>query len=61
VLELWEIPDGLLLTEATVFPRTKQGSAAGLLRPADGRARSIEEMNQAIEDEVRARHERGRY
>ncbi len=61
VLEVRETPEGLLLAPAAVFPPTPQGAAFGALKLADGRVLSIEDMERAIELEVRARHERGRY
>ena len=61
VLEVQETPEGLLLKPAPLFPRTEPGAAFGMLRPPDGRARTIEEMNEGIVDEVLARHARGRY
>ena len=62
VLEVRETADGLLLKAASLFPATELDQVAGMLGPPpDGRTRSLADMDQAITDEVMARHARGRY
>jgi AbrB family looped-hinge helix DNA binding protein len=64
-LTLIERPDGILIREAAaepVFKPTRPEDIAGSLnRYVKGRTISLEEMDQAITDEVKARHARGRY
>jgi AbrB family looped-hinge helix DNA binding protein len=61
VLEVEETASGLLLRAAPVFPRSEPGAAFGMLRPTDGRTRSLAEMDEAITAEVQARRASGRY
>jgi AbrB family looped-hinge helix DNA binding protein len=55
-----ETADGVLLRPTRPFAPTRLDDVAGCLR-GSGPARTIEEMNRAIDDEVRDRHDRGRY
>jgi AbrB family looped-hinge helix DNA binding protein len=55
-----ETTDGVLLRPARPFAATRLEDVAGCLR-GSGPARTIEEMDQAIDDELRDRHDRGRY
>ena len=52
--------DGVLLRPIKKSRATRLEDVAGGLK-YDGPARTVEEMNAAIEAEVRARHPRGRY
>jgi AbrB family looped-hinge helix DNA binding protein len=61
VLEVQETPEGVLLKAAPMFARTTVDQVAGMLGPpADGHTRTIEEMDQAVLEEARRRHARGR-
>jgi AbrB family looped-hinge helix DNA binding protein len=55
-----ETADGVLLRPTRPFAASRLEDVAGCLR-GSGPARTIEEMDQAIEDELRDRHDRGRY
>ena len=52
--------DGVLLRPVKKGRVSRLGDVAGCLK-YDGPTRTVEEMNAAIEAEVRARHARGRY
>jgi AbrB family looped-hinge helix DNA binding protein len=52
--------DGVLLTEAPAFTRTRPEDVFGLLR-RPGRAKTLKEMDAAIAAEVQRRHARDRY
>jgi hypothetical protein len=54
-------PEAMLLNQAATFPPTARGAAFGVLRPADGRARSLAKMDAAVAIAARARHAGGRY
>lgn len=53
-------PDGVLLKRVEEKKKLTISDLRGMLK-YKGPARSIEEMNAAIEKEVRRRHARGRY
>ncbi len=55
-----EVPGGVLLRPLRPFPPTKVKEVYGCL-PYLGRPKTIEEMDEAITREVKARHARGRY
>ena len=55
-----ETQDGVLLKPAPVFPRTRPEEVFQSL-PDHGRPKTIDEMDAAIEAEVKHRHARGRY
>jgi AbrB family looped-hinge helix DNA binding protein len=55
-----ETPDGVLLKPAPLFKPTRHEDVAGMLAYS-GPAKTIEEMDAAIEAEVKRRHARGRY
>jgi AbrB family looped-hinge helix DNA binding protein len=60
-LEVQETADGVLLKAAEpIFPRTRPEDVFGCLSYL-GPPKTIEEMNEAIAEEVRRRHARGRY
>lgn len=59
-LTVEETPEGVLLKPAPLFPRTRSEDVAGSLA-YDGPPKTIEEMHDCIEAEVRRRHARGRY
>jgi len=59
-LEVEERDDGVLLKPAPLFPPTKPDDVYGSVKYS-GPPRSIEDMNAAIEAEVKRRHARGRY
>ena len=52
--------DGVLLRPAKPFPPTKFEDVYGCLQ-YKGKPKSLEEMDEAIRQEVKARHARGRY
>lgn len=56
-----ETPEGLLLKEKPLFAPTRPEDVRGMLHRPGMRAFTVEEMDQAITEEVRRRHERGRY
>jgi AbrB family looped-hinge helix DNA binding protein len=55
-----ETPDGVLLKAQHAFPATRPEDVFGCLR-YEGPPKTLEEMDAAIEAEVRRRHARGRY
>ena len=55
-----ETSEGVLLKPAPLFPPTRPEDVFGMLRYS-GPPKTIEEMDAAIEAEVRRRHDRGRY
>ena len=55
-----ETAEGVLLKPAPIFKPTRHENVVGMLR-YDGPAKTIEEMEAAIEAEVKRRHARGRY
>lgn len=55
-----DTPDGVLLKAAPCFPTTRPEDVAGMLAHR-GPAKTLEEMDAAIADEVGDRHARGRY
>ncbi|MBV8494018.1 MAG: AbrB/MazE/SpoVT family DNA-binding domain-containing protein [Alphaproteobacteria bacterium] len=55
-----ETTDGVLLKPAPVFRPTRHQDVAGMLAYT-GPAKTIEEMDAAIEAELKRRHARGRY
>lgn len=59
-LTVEETADGVLLKAAPIFPPTRPEDVFGMLK-YDGPAKTIEEMDKAIEAEVKRRHARGRY
>ncbi len=59
-LTVEETPDGVLLRPAPLFPATQVEDVAGMLA-WEGPPASIEDMDQAISQEVARRHDRGRY
>jgi len=59
-LEVEETDDGVRLTPAPLFPRTRLDDVYGCLA-YKGPAKTITEMDEAIAVEVRARHVRSRY
>lgn len=59
-LAVEETPEGVLLRPLRPFPPTRLEDVVGCLHYS-GPARSIEDMERAISDEVKERHGRGRY
>ena len=55
-----ETPDGVLLKPASLFPPTRPEDVYGILKYS-GPPKTIEEMDEAITEEVKARLARGRY
>jgi AbrB family looped-hinge helix DNA binding protein len=55
-----DTPEGVLLKAAPLFAPTKIEDVFGCLK-YEGPAKTIEEMDAAIEAEIRERHARGRY
>lgn len=55
-----DTPEGVLLKAVPLFPPTRIEDVFGFLK-YEGPAKTIEEMDAAIEAEVRERHARGRY
>jgi len=55
-----ETADGVLLRSAPLFAPTRPEDVAGMLA-YKGKPKTIEEMDAAIEEEIRRRHARGRY
>ncbi len=55
-----ETADGVLLRRAKPFSPSRLEDLVGCLSVA-GNARTIAEMDQAIDEEIRDRHDRGRY
>ncbi len=56
-----ETKDGILLKAVPLFAPTRPEDVFGMLHRPGDRARTIEEMNDAIAEEVLARHARGGY
>lgn len=59
-LEVEDTAEGVLVTAAPLFKPTRPEDVYGML-PYKGRPKTIKEMNEAIEKEVKRRHARGRY
>jgi bifunctional DNA-binding transcriptional regulator/antitoxin component of YhaV-PrlF toxin-antitoxin module len=57
---LEEVPSGVLLRPLRPFPPAKVADVYGCL-PHRGRAKTVQEMDEAITKEVKARRTRGRY
>jgi len=55
-----ETPDGVLLKPAPLFPPTRPEDVFGMLKYS-GPPKTIEEMDAAIDAEIKRRHARGRY
>ena len=55
-----ETNDGILLRPAERFPQTKLEDVAGCLQ-YQGKPATIEQMNAAIEQGMKRRHDSGRY
>ena len=55
-----ETPEGVLLKPAPLFAPTRPEDVFGMLKYS-GPAKTIEEMDAAIEAEIKRRHARGRY
>lgn len=55
-----ETQEGVLLKPVKPFPETRHEDVFGCLK-WDGPPKTIEEMDQAITDEIRERHARGEY
>jgi AbrB family looped-hinge helix DNA binding protein len=55
-----DTPDGVLLKPAPLFAPTRPEDVFGMLKYS-GPPKTIEEMDAAIEAEVKRRHARGRY
>jgi AbrB family looped-hinge helix DNA binding protein len=55
-----ETPEGVLLRPAKPFPSTTFEEVEGMLQ-YKGKPKSLEEMDEAIAAEVKARYARGRY
>jgi AbrB family looped-hinge helix DNA binding protein len=55
-----ETKDGVLLRAAKPFPETTIDDVIGILQ-YKGKPKTLEEMDDAITEEVKARHARGRY
>ncbi len=52
--------DGILLRPAPSFPITKLDDVAGCLRYT-GKPKTLKQMDDAVQKEVKLRHDRGRY
>lgn len=59
-LTVEDTPDGVLLRTAPLFEPTTIDQVFGCLK-YDGPPKSLEEMDAAIDDMIRERHDRGRY
>ena len=59
-LTVEETPEGVLLKPAPLFEPTRPEDVAGCLK-YDGPPKTIEEMDAAIDAEIRSRLARGRY
>lgn len=59
-LTVEETPEGVLLRPAKLFPPTTFEEVEGMLQ-YKGKPKTLEEMDEAIAAEVKARHARGRY
>jgi len=55
-----EVSEGVLLRPLRPFPPTRVEEVAGCLK-FTGRAKTLREMEKAIAQGVRTRHDRGRY
>ena len=55
-----DTPEGVLLKPAPLFPPTRPEDVYGILRYS-GPPKTIEEMDEAITEEIKARLARGRY
>lgn len=55
-----ETPEGVLLKPAPFFPPTRHEDVAGMLAYS-GPPKTLEEMDAAITEEIKARRARGRY
>jgi AbrB family looped-hinge helix DNA binding protein len=55
-----ETKEGVLLRPARRFPKTTLDEVVGFLR-YKGKAKTLAEMEAGIGDEVKSRHDRGRY
>jgi AbrB family looped-hinge helix DNA binding protein len=61
-LTVEDTPEGVLLRPEPPFPKTTVSQVAGMLKHLySGSPKTLEEMDQAITDEVVERHARGRY
>ena len=56
-----ETPEGVLLKEKPLLAPTRPEDVYGMLHRLGIRAVTVDEMDEAIPEEVRLRHERGRY
>lgn len=54
------MPEGLLLKPIKRLPRAQLEDVAGCLK-YEGPAKTIEQMDEAIRQTVKRRHDRGRY
>ena len=59
-LTVEDTKDGVLLRRTKLFPPTTLEEVAGILK-YKGKPKTVEEMDDAITEEVKARHARGRY
>jgi AbrB family looped-hinge helix DNA binding protein len=59
-LTVEDTAEGVLLKPAPAFPPTRPEDVLGMLR-YKGPPKTVEEMNAAIDAEVKRRHARGRY
>jgi AbrB family looped-hinge helix DNA binding protein len=55
-----ELPDGIILRVLNPFPPTRLEDVVGMLRYT-AKPKTLAQMDEAIADEVRKRHARGRY
>lgn len=62
-LTVEETEDGVLLRRANPFPPTTVDELIGILKSIryQGKPKTLEEMDEAITEEIKARHARGRY
>ncbi len=60
LLEVEDTPEGLLLKAAPLFPPTEPDEVFGCLH-RQGPPHTVEDMDAAIDSELRRRHDRGRY
>ena len=59
-LEIEDTPDGIVIKAASPFEPSDPDEVFGCLA-YDGPPRTVDEMNTAVEIEMRRRHARGRY
>jgi AbrB family looped-hinge helix DNA binding protein len=59
-LEVEETADGVLLKSTPAFPATRPEDVFGILRHS-GPSKTIEEMDAAVAEDIRRRHDRDRY